>query len=40
MATLRYVLEVEPLASADIGTVTRWYGPQLQALLVPPETRC
>lgn len=37
MATLRYVLEVPPLATADIETVTDLYGPQLQALISPTE---
>lgn len=35
MATLRYVLEVPPLATAEIETVTDLYGPQLQALITP-----
>lgn len=35
LATLRYVLRLEPLASAPIDTVTEHYGPLLQRLITP-----
>jgi hypothetical protein len=35
LATLRYVLRLEPLASAPIDTVTEQYGPLLQGLITP-----
>jgi len=33
MALLRYVLELEPVASADVEDLARWYGPTLQRYL-------
>lgn len=36
MATLRYVLQVRPIATADVDTMATLYGPQLQALITPP----
>lgn len=35
MASIRYVLELEPLASASSSDVARIYGPSLQQLLTP-----
>jgi AcrR family transcriptional regulator len=40
MATLRYVLRIEPLADASAEQVVAWYAPALQALATPTgETR-
>jgi AcrR family transcriptional regulator len=36
MAMLRYVLRLEPLASAPAEQVVRQYGPVLQSLITPP----
>jgi AcrR family transcriptional regulator len=33
MALLRYVVELEPVASADVDDLVRWYGPTLQRYL-------
>lgn len=33
MALLRYVLEIEPVTSADVDDLARWYGPTLQRYL-------
>ena len=33
MALLRYVLELEPVASAGIDELVGWYGPTLQRYL-------
>lgn len=38
MASLRYVLQVEPLARASAAEVANWYGPVLQALITPGES--
>lgn len=32
LATLRYVVGVEPLASAPVDEVVRWYGPAIQSV--------
>jgi AcrR family transcriptional regulator len=37
MATLRYVLQVEPLAGAAPSEVIRWYAPGLQSLMTPGD---
>jgi hypothetical protein len=36
VAMLRYVLRVEPLASADVGTIATWLAPTLQRYLTGP----
>ena len=36
VAMLRYVLRVEPLASADVGTIVTWLAPTLQRYLTGP----
>jgi len=38
MASLRYVLQIEPLAQASAAEVATWYGPVLQALITPGES--
>lgn len=38
MAVLRYVLRLEPLASAPAEQIVRLYGPVLQSLITPPGT--
>lgn len=35
LALARYVVRIEPLASADAATVARWVGPALQTYLTP-----
>jgi AcrR family transcriptional regulator len=39
MATIRYVARLEPLASAPIELVARWYGPSIQELITPSAER-
>lgn len=39
MATLRYVARLEPVASAQVELVARWYGPAIQELLTPSAKR-
>jgi AcrR family transcriptional regulator len=39
MAVLRYVLRVQPLASAPAEQVVRQYGPVVQSLITPPPNR-
>jgi len=39
MAVARYVVKVEPLASADPDEVARWIGPTLQRYLTEPAPR-
>ena len=39
MATLRYVLKVEPLAGAPASQVVRWYAPAFQELVTPRAGR-
>lgn len=36
MATLRYVVRLEPVSSAAPEKLARWYGPAVQQLLTPP----
>jgi AcrR family transcriptional regulator len=38
VAVLRYVVKVEPLASAPTATVARWIGPTLQRYFTDPAT--
>jgi AcrR family transcriptional regulator len=38
LAVLRYVLRVQPLASASVDQVVRQYGPVLQSLITPTRT--
>jgi hypothetical protein len=33
MALLRYVVELEPVASADVDDLVRWYAPTVQRYL-------
>jgi AcrR family transcriptional regulator len=37
MATVRYVLQLEPLTSAPVEQVVGWYGPRLQSLITPND---
>jgi hypothetical protein len=36
LALARFVLSVEPIASADLDTLVAWYGPTLQRYLTGP----
>jgi len=39
LATIRYIARLEPVASAPVEIVARWYGPAVQELLTPSAER-